>query len=655
MSQGLGSNPAPGAAPAGDGAPAEQAAQAEPAEPAEPDERARRRVPGWAVVGGLTLVVAAVPLAIALLALASPRWYPVMDLTETELRMRDVGTSHTPLVGMPGRIIGFGQQGNHPGPLSFYTLWPVYFLAGRTAFGLHLATIVSNVGAVAVALGIAYRRKGPMLALGVACALAVLLRGASVTLFIEVWNPYLTILWWIVFLLAVWSVLCADLALLPVAVFAGSYCMQTHISYAGMVPAVGLLAAGTVVILAVRRRADRAALVRLGAWTAGSVALGLLLWAPPVIEEVRHRPGNFEIIRDSFSHPADRSVGLGWDALHPLLSYLDPVGLLSVFRATDLEPYRGIWPLGLAVLLGWAATGLLAWRRRRAEPEPARLHLVVGVALAGGLISISRIQGPVRHYLLLWEWATAVPLAVATGWTVALVWRERRSRASATDTPPARRRIRPAVAALAAVTLVAAAQLGWQGAHEEVQAARETGVLAQLAPPTIAALRSGDVPGGGEDGRYLVRWGDDQEGFGVAGLGLFNELDRQGFTVRGIKFFAFAVVPYRTMDFADATATVNTVVGPDLIEKWRNTPGAVEVAYADPRSDEERERFDRLHDQVVQAMLDAGLEDRVASLDRNLYFTVYDPGLPPDIAEMARPLFDIGLPAAVFVARREAG
>jgi hypothetical protein len=72
------------------------------------------------------------------------------------------------------------------------------------------------------------------------------------------------------------------------------------------------------------------------------VALGLLLWAPPVIEEVRHRPGNFEIIRDSFSHPADRSVGLGWDALHPLLSYLDPVGLLSDFRATDLEPYRGI-------------------------------------------------------------------------------------------------------------------------------------------------------------------------------------------------------------------------------------------------------------------------------------------------------------------------
>jgi hypothetical protein len=266
--------------------------------------------------------------------------------------------------------------------------------------------------------------------------------------------------------------------------------MQTHLSYTGMVPAVGLLALGALVVLAVQRRRDRAALVRLGAWTAGSVALGLLLWAPPLIEEVRHRPGNFAIIRDSFSHPADRPVGLGWDALHPLLSYLDPVGLLSDFRATDLEPYRGIWPLGLALLVGWAATAVIAWRRRAAEPELARLHLVVGVTLAAGLISVSRIQGPVRHYLLLWEWATAVPLAVATGWTVALIWRKRRSAV-------------PAVAALAAVMLVAAAQLGWQGAHVEVQAARETGVLAQLAPPTIAALRSGDVPGGG---RTVATW-----------------------------------------------------------------------------------------------------------------------------------------------------
>src|SRR5262245_14815870 len=180
----------------------------------------------WAVVGGLTLVVAVIPLATALVALRSPRWYPVLDLAQTEMRVRDVGTGHIPLVGLAGRMEGYGRQASHPGPLSFYTLWPAYRLAGGTAFGLQLATVVSNVAAVAGALWIAQRRRGPVLALAVAAALAVLLRGAGVTLFVEAWNPYLPVLWWIVFLLAVWSVLCADLVLLPVAVFAGSYCMQ---------------------------------------------------------------------------------------------------------------------------------------------------------------------------------------------------------------------------------------------------------------------------------------------------------------------------------------------------------------------------------------------------------------------------------------------
>ena len=43
----------------------------------------------------------------------------------------------------------------------------------------------------------------------------------------------------VLFLLAVWSVLCDDLPMLPVAVFAGSFCMQTHISYLGLVGARG--------------------------------------------------------------------------------------------------------------------------------------------------------------------------------------------------------------------------------------------------------------------------------------------------------------------------------------------------------------------------------------------------------------------------------
>src|SRR5206468_2072071 len=51
----------------------------------------------------------------------------------------------------------------------------------------------------------------------------------------EAWNPYMPMMWWVVFLLAVWSVLCDDLLMLPIAVFAGSFCAQTHIPYLGLV------------------------------------------------------------------------------------------------------------------------------------------------------------------------------------------------------------------------------------------------------------------------------------------------------------------------------------------------------------------------------------------------------------------------------------
>jgi hypothetical protein len=43
---------------------------------------------------------------------------PLFDLALTELRVRDVGTINTPLIGLPGRL-GRSASASHPGPLSF--------------------------------------------------------------------------------------------------------------------------------------------------------------------------------------------------------------------------------------------------------------------------------------------------------------------------------------------------------------------------------------------------------------------------------------------------------------------------------------------------------------------------------------------------------
>src|SRR5438045_9640843 len=70
--------------------------------------------------------------------------------------------------------------------------------------------------------------------IAMSAVLAALMRAYVAYLLTLPWNPYLPVLWWFVFVLALWSVLADDLAMLPVAVLAGSLCAQTHISYLGL-------------------------------------------------------------------------------------------------------------------------------------------------------------------------------------------------------------------------------------------------------------------------------------------------------------------------------------------------------------------------------------------------------------------------------------
>ena len=65
-------------------------------------------------------------------------WYPVLDLAMTEFRVRDVFGRHTPLIGLPGRIGEYPNQGSHPGPLSFYLLAPTYRLLGSSSWALEV-------------------------------------------------------------------------------------------------------------------------------------------------------------------------------------------------------------------------------------------------------------------------------------------------------------------------------------------------------------------------------------------------------------------------------------------------------------------------------------------------------------------------------------
>lgn len=432
------------------------------------------------------------PLAIALVALTSPPWYPSLDFAMTALRVRDVATAERPLVGLAGRLAGHGVQGSHPGPLSFYALWPVYRLLGGSGWALLAATATLNTAAAGAALWIAWRRAGAVGLGGLAAGLAVLVHGYGIERLTEPWNPYLPALWWIVFLLAAWSVLCGDLPLLPLAVFAGSLCAQTHVPYLG---SVGCLLAVLAAAVAVRARrgtgADRRRALR---WAGAGAAVLVVLWLPPVIDELTRDPGNLTIIRESFVHPPAPELGLTTATLDVWLSLLD-VSQLARHKLSYEEAPIGSSLAGAAVLALWAAAAVAAWRRRRSEPALWHLHVVVTLALALGLASVSRIYGSAWAYLLLGGWGTALLALLATGWTAAVLW----SRAPAGRRPP-HWAPTAAVVVLAAAGVVSSATLVASAARAERPDPPESRLLAGVipdtsTPSTARACRAGGATG----------------------------------------------------------------------------------------------------------------------------------------------------------------
>ena len=620
------------------------------------DEPGRRGLHPALVVGGI-LGVLAVPLGVALVALHSPRWYPLLDLAQTELRVRDVGTGDSPLVGLAGRIQAYGKQGSHPGPLSFWALAVFYRLYGASSWALQAASVSLHLIAMGGILAVAYRRSGARMALAFGALLAVLTHAYGSGTLTEAWNPYMPVLWWLLFLVAIWSILCDDLAMLPVAVFAGSFCLQTHISYLGLVGAMaGLTVAVTAFVAWRRRRDDPGALQPVLRWGAIALVLGVVLWIPPVIDQLTNDPGNASMIVENFRHPSDEPIGMGVAG--------EMLGVhLNVWRllAGDGAVTGSVLP-GVLLLVVWGAAAVAAWRMR--HEALVRLHAVCAVALVLGLVSLSRVFGGTWYYLALWAWGLTGLMLVATVWTVAAALTSRGDRPGAADTAeaggartPTGRRALAATGALAAVLVVWTALFTVDATDAEVPVVSQSRQLSRLAPGTIAALDTGEaeaaggaeVPGGGRDGRYVVTW-TDPVAIGATGFGLLLELEREGFDVGVPEFHATGAVPHRVLDWEDATGEVHLSVGSDM-ERWRADPAAVEVATAG-KTEAELARYAEIRERIVAELTEAGLEDLIDGIDDALMAVAIDPRLSPELQGLFEDLAEVGQPAAVFVTAR---
>lgn len=598
----------------------------------------RRRV---AILAAIVAVLA-IPLVVALVVLRHPRWYPLLDLAWTEMRLRDVWSAHPPLLGLAGRIGPYGHQGSHPGPISFYALWPFYRLFGASSWAMEASSAALHVVAMGVLVWTANRRAGIRLALALAAVLAVLLRAFGAVLLTQAWNPYLPVLWWLVFLLAVWSVLCDDLVFLPVAAFAGSFCAQTEVAYLGLCVGLGLIAVAVAGYRAYQQRADQAQIRRFTKWALIAVAVAVAVWLPPVVEQLTTSRGNLSVLFDYFRHPPQSPAGVG-QGIKVLLAHLNPVipwthALVPTTSHVDVT--TGSVVPGSLFLAVWAAAAVTAWRLRlRSVFE---LHAVLALTMLLGAFSISRIFGVLWYYLVLWAWGLNVLMVVAVVWTFGVLIGRR------LHDPTRARADGAGRAALVAVAVVLTVVFAVKAGDVEFPTPRLSRTLGAVVNPTVRALERRPGPDGGRRGRYLVTLGDPAF-LGAQGFGLMNELERQGFDIGAPEPYRGPVTPHRVRSLSQASAIVHLSTGSD-IAYWRSKPEAQQVAYYDPRSPKERAEFDRIHAQVIADLRAAGLSVLIPGVDGSLFATTLDPRLPRSARLGLSRLADLGLPVAVFLA-----
>lgn len=577
------------------------------------------------VVAFVSLLVV-LPIGAAALQLRSVAWYPTGDLAQAELRMIRF-FDHPPLVGAAGRIVNEeGVQGNHPGPAMFWALWPAWRLLGGSAWAFATSTAILNAIGAAASVWLVSRRLGRRGAIAWGFALSVLLAGFGLDALTQAWNPWVALLPFAVFVLAVWGYLDDDDLLFPVVVVAGSWCMQAHVGYIVPVP---LALAVALIVKAARRRVSWKPL-------AAAVSLGVALWVLPLYEQLTRTPGNFSILVANFTQPSTETYGLV-TGFSTTLRLLNPVGAWARAQAT---PTGSVLP-GLAVAVAWiACVRYCVACNRRGDSDAAakrsmnglvRLHGVVAIGWVSAVLAISRVFG--EFFIYTFRWAVIVAALMFTSIVLTVTAAVDRSGALYRFRGGERRWTTLAVVCLLALSISTIHQLSTQ----EIPYATGWKAEAELAPKVLAKLSL--------DRRYHIVW-DDPVSLGGLGFGLMLAADRAGFTVQTEPVFGAGVEQERVGNRFDADEELHVVTGP-AIAKWQKSGVGTRLAFVDTRTDAERAEFAR-----TQAALfdEITAKNRPWALDTPMFAIMTDKALSDAGHRRADRLIMLGQPTAVYLA-----
>jgi hypothetical protein len=444
--------------------------------------------------------------------------HPTSDLAGTELLTRDVGRRMV-LLGPYSR-----DGWHHPGPLAAYVYAVPYRLLGSSAAAMGAAALLVNAAAVAGMAVVARRRGGPPLALLTLVAGAVLVRALGPDVLRVPWNPYVTVLPYGLLVFLTWALLARDRWALPAAVFTFSFVAQTHAGYVALgLPLLAVGAGGLVVGTLRSRPAEgdvsstwRARARPLLAPVATAVAVGAVVWAPPVYEELTRSPGNLtEVVRWFDSGEPTRGWGVGWRLVSGqygvVPEWLTGLRAPAVFTGEPRVVDEPVLPVLLLLVV--AAVAVLVRRRVAGGGALAVAWLVASVA---GIAATARVIGPAYAYRTGWTLVLGAVGGLLVAWAA--------GREVAVRIPNGARLRRAAAPVALAVLAVLAATTSLAFVRAGVPEAAAAARIGGVAPDVLAALPAGDGP-------VLV---DGRSGWGglIQAPGLVLELEREGVDAR---------------------------------------------------------------------------------------------------------------------------
>lgn len=307
---------------------------------------------------------------------------------------------------------------NHPGPLYFYSLVPVYLLMGSNYPALSLAVATNHCILLAL-LGwltwVVYKEYG----WDIPVCLLVILGVYSRHIPLDVpWNacvlaiPFVTLC-----MVCAWLCVGCLWALTP-AILLGSFLVQTHVGTSICVLAVIGCAVGVFLSpnvaakigLNVHRKNAKA-------WWLIAAAALVISWAPPVYEQLTNDPGNMTKLARFFTQAE------GHQTMTRTVAALSEMLWSGIFAAQVPDDGNAGDRFDM-LFVGFLAVNLISlpfayrYNMKHGQKYGACLCLIGAVALVSATYTILNVKGQLHCYIITWMSSISVPVLIGISGSV---------------------------------------------------------------------------------------------------------------------------------------------------------------------------------------------------------------------------------------------